>query len=52
MALTWRAGDAIFHGVARGRRLVWVGREARLAWWLTRLWPTAYERLMIRRTLG
>jgi NAD(P)-dependent dehydrogenase (short-subunit alcohol dehydrogenase family) len=47
-----RAAEAIFRGVVRGRRLVWVGREARLAWWLSRLWPAAYERSMIRRTLG
>jgi NAD(P)-dependent dehydrogenase (short-subunit alcohol dehydrogenase family) len=45
------AADTIFGGVVRGRRRVWVGREARLAWWLTRLWPAAYERMMIRRTL-
>lgn len=44
------AAEAIVRGVARGRRLVLVGREARLAWWLTRLWPAAYEKLMTRRT--
>lgn len=44
---------AVIHlGVAAGRRLIFVGREARLAWWVTRLWPALYERMMIRRTLG
>lgn len=47
-----RAAELIFRGVSAGRRLVWVGREARLAWWVSRLWPRAYERLMIRRTMG
>jgi len=46
------AAARIFEGVRRGRRCVWVGREARLAWWLRQLWPSAYDRLMIRRTLG
>ncbi len=46
------AAERIFRGVERGRRIVWVGREARLAGWLVRIWPAAYERLMIRRTLG
>lgn len=46
------AAEAIHRGVEAGRRLVFVGREARLAWWLAQLWPAAYERLMVRRTLG
>jgi NAD(P)-dependent dehydrogenase (short-subunit alcohol dehydrogenase family) len=46
------AAEAIFRGVQRGRRLVFVGSEARLAWWVSRLWPGLYERLMIRRTLA
>jgi NAD(P)-dependent dehydrogenase (short-subunit alcohol dehydrogenase family) len=46
------AADTIFRGIDAGRRLVWVGREARLAWWLAHLAPRVYERLMIRRTLG
>jgi hypothetical protein len=29
-----------------------VGREARLSFWLARLAPRLYERLMLRRTLG
>lgn len=46
------AADTIYRGVMRGRRLVWVGREARLTWWLWHLLPRLYERLMVRRTLG
>jgi NAD(P)-dependent dehydrogenase (short-subunit alcohol dehydrogenase family) len=46
------AADAIVRGVGRGRRIVWVGREARLAFWLSRFAPCVYERLMLRRTLG
>lgn len=46
------AARVIHRGIAAGRRLVFVGREARLAWWVTRLWPGLYERLMIRRTAG
>ncbi len=46
------AAEVIYRGIAAGRRLVWVGREARLAWWLSQLAPRLYERLMLRRTLG
>jgi NAD(P)-dependent dehydrogenase (short-subunit alcohol dehydrogenase family) len=46
------AAEAIFDGVARGRRIVWVGNEARLSWWLSQLAPRSYERLMLRRTGG
>jgi NAD(P)-dependent dehydrogenase (short-subunit alcohol dehydrogenase family) len=46
------AAAAIHRGVERGHRTVWVGREARLSFWLARLWPRAYERLMLHRTLG
>jgi len=46
------AARIILRGVERRRRVVWVGREARLAWWVTRVWPKAYERQMVRRTLG
>jgi NAD(P)-dependent dehydrogenase (short-subunit alcohol dehydrogenase family) len=44
--------EALFRGVARGRRLVLVQREARLSRWLARLWPAAFDALMVRRTLG
>jgi short-subunit dehydrogenase len=46
------AAEAIFRGVERRRPLVLVGAEARLAWWVSRLWPSTYERAMARRTLG
>ena len=35
----------------RDRRLLLVGREATLSWWIARFAPALYERLMIRRTL-
>jgi len=40
---------AIVAGAARGRRLLLVGRTARQAWWLDRLAPRLYERIMYRR---
>ena len=43
--------DAIV-GARRGRRLLLVPREARLALWTARLVPRLYERLMLRRTGG
>lgn len=46
------AADRIFRGVRRRDRWVWVGREARLAWWTSQLFPALYERVMLRRTLG
>jgi NAD(P)-dependent dehydrogenase (short-subunit alcohol dehydrogenase family) len=46
------AAETIYRGVARGRRLVWVGREARLSWWVWQLAPRLYERAMVRRALG
>ena len=46
------AAELIFLGVTRRRRIVWVGREARLAWWVTHLAPRLYERRMQRRMLG
>jgi len=44
--------EALYRGVASGRRLVLVQREARLSRWLAGLWPAAYDALMVRRTLG
>jgi NAD(P)-dependent dehydrogenase (short-subunit alcohol dehydrogenase family) len=41
--------DRVFGGASRGRRLVLVGRTARLAWWLSRAAPRLYERAMSRR---
>jgi len=36
--------------VERRDRIVWVGHEARRAWWVNALAPRLYERLMLRRT--
>jgi NAD(P)-dependent dehydrogenase (short-subunit alcohol dehydrogenase family) len=41
--------DRIVHAAARNRRLVLIGRTAHVAWWLHRLAPALYERLMSRR---
>jgi NAD(P)-dependent dehydrogenase (short-subunit alcohol dehydrogenase family) len=41
--------DRIVRGAARGRRLLLIGRTAVAAWWLSRLAPALYERLMARR---
>lgn len=41
--------EAIFEGASRGRRLLLVGRTARQAWWLSRLAPRLYERVMSSR---
>lgn len=45
------AADVIFRGIEAGKRVVWVGRESRLAWWVAHLAPRVYERMMIRRAL-
>ena len=39
----------IVRGAALGRRLLLIGSTARVAWWLGRLAPGAYARLMARR---
>lgn len=44
--------EHVFAGAQRGRRLLLVGRTARLAWWLSRCAPSLYERLMARRLRG
>jgi short-subunit dehydrogenase len=41
--------DALLDGVAHNRDLVLVGRTARLAWTVSRLAPSLYMKLMIRR---
>jgi len=46
------AAEAIFRGVESRKRLVWVGREARWAWWVSHFAPRVYERMMVRRALG
>lgn len=42
----------IFDGAVRRRRLLLVGRTARRAWWVSRLAPRLYEKLMARRLSG
>jgi short-subunit dehydrogenase len=44
--------DRIHDGAARGKRLLLIGRTARQAWWLSRLAPSLYARLMARRLRG
>lgn len=44
-----QAADTIFRGIEERRRVVWVGREARLSAWLVRFAPRVYERSMLRR---
>lgn len=46
------AAQQIVAGAARGRRLLLVGGTARLAWWVSRLAPAVYARLMARRLRG
>ena len=41
--------DRIVHGASRSRRLLLIGRTAHAAWWLSRLAPALYERIMARR---
>ena len=44
--------DRIFAGAERGRRLLLVGRMAWQAWWVSRLAPRLYEKLMARSLKG
>jgi NAD(P)-dependent dehydrogenase (short-subunit alcohol dehydrogenase family) len=44
--------DRIYGAALRGRRLLLVGRTAWQAWWLSRLAPGLYEKLMARRLSG
>lgn len=44
-----RAAEAIYRGLVRRKRRVFVPGFARLAWWVSRLAPRTYERLMLRR---
>jgi NAD(P)-dependent dehydrogenase (short-subunit alcohol dehydrogenase family) len=46
------AAECVFEGAARGRRLLLVGATARQAWWLNRLAPRLYERIMSTRLRG
>jgi NADP-dependent 3-hydroxy acid dehydrogenase YdfG len=44
--------ERIFAAAQRDRRLLLVGRTALAAWWLSRLAPCLYDRLMARRLRG
>jgi len=44
--------ERIFAGAVRSRRLLLVGRTAWQAWWVSRLAPALYEKLMARRLSG
>nr|WP_174825259.1 SDR family NAD(P)-dependent oxidoreductase [Ruegeria arenilitoris] len=46
------AARVILQGMDRGRPVIPVGRVARLAWWLNRLAPRLYQRLMERNISG
>ncbi len=44
--------ERIFRGCERSQRLLLIGRTARAAWWLSRLAPSLYERIMARKLRG
>jgi NAD(P)-dependent dehydrogenase (short-subunit alcohol dehydrogenase family) len=44
--------DRVFHGAERSHRLLLIGRTARAAWWVSRLAPSLYERIMMRKLHG
>jgi NAD(P)-dependent dehydrogenase (short-subunit alcohol dehydrogenase family) len=44
--------ERILRGCERRQRLLLIGRTARAAWWVSRLAPALYERLMARRLRG
>jgi NAD(P)-dependent dehydrogenase (short-subunit alcohol dehydrogenase family) len=44
--------ERIYAGAGRSRRLLLVGATARAAWWLNRIAPALYERIMARRLRG
>lgn len=48
----WEVAERIVAAAQRDRRLLLVGRTARAAWWVSRLAPALYERLMARRLRG
>jgi NAD(P)-dependent dehydrogenase (short-subunit alcohol dehydrogenase family) len=43
------AADRLYDAAVRRRRQVFIGATARQAWWLSRIAPRLYERLMARR---
>jgi short-subunit dehydrogenase len=44
-----QAAQAIFDAASRGRKLLLLGATARIAWLITRCWPSLYAVLMTRR---
>jgi short-subunit dehydrogenase len=44
--------DRILPGCERGQGLLLIGRTARAAWWVSRLAPSLYERIMARKLRG
>ena len=44
--------DRVFHGCERSQRLLLIGRTAWAAWWIGRLAPSLYERIMARKLRG
>lgn len=46
------AAAEILRGLDRGRPFIPVGRVARLSWWINRLSPALFERLMVRNIRG
>ena len=44
--------DRVFRGAERSSRLLLIGRTARTAWWVSRLAPSLYERIMARKLQG
>ena len=46
------AAARIFIAAGRSRRLLLIGNTAQIAWWVSRMAPRLYERLMARRLRG
>jgi short-subunit dehydrogenase len=46
------AAERIVAAAARRQRMLFIGRTARQAWWLSRIAPGLYERVMSRRLQG
>jgi NAD(P)-dependent dehydrogenase (short-subunit alcohol dehydrogenase family) len=44
--------DRVYDGAVHSRRLLLIGRTARAAWWVSRLAPALYEKIMARRLRG
>jgi short-subunit dehydrogenase len=44
--------ERIFRGCESSQRLLLIGRTARAAWWVSRLAPSLYERIMARKLRG